>query len=474
VGGRREGSGESGVNRVGIVGGGIMGITLAYLLARAGIRCEVFEGSPSIGGLAGSLILEDGTAVDRYYHTILSSDSQLRELCGELGVLDQLKFRNTRNTFYVDGGLHSMNSLLEFLTFRPLPPLERFRLGLTVARAQFYKDWRELESVTLRDWLTRLGGARVFERLWAPMLEAKFGGDYSEVPATWMWSRLVRMKSTREGANQRERAGHLVGGYATLLSAMQAFVERNGGTIHTNCPVDKVVIAGETVTGVRVRGAHVPFSRVVITMQGPVSARLVPDAPAHLRARLVDVPYLGVVCALMVLDRPLSGSWTVNIADRSIPLTAVVETTSYIDPADVGGHHLVYLPKYTAPGSPWLTVGDDEIKATWFEALRRMFPGFSESWVRYFLINRERYVEPIRRIGSTDLPGWSTGIDGLHFASTAHIYPALSNGEAVTRHASAVVRALVHAQTSPKTGPSVPVDVWTASATAGELNATTR
>jgi protoporphyrinogen oxidase len=420
-----------------------MGVTLAYLLARRGIHCEIFEASPTIGGLAGSLILEDGTPVDRYYHTILSSDANLAQLCEELGVAERLKFRNTQNMFYVDGGLHSMNSLIEFLTFKPLTPLQRVRLGLTVARAQLYRDWRELETVTLRDWLTRLGGAAVFDRLWALMLAAKFDGDYHQVPATWMWSRLVRMKSTREGANQRERAGHLVGGYATLLSAMRDYIERRGGKIHTSTPVEQVVIERGHVTGLRIRSHHVPFQRVVVTMQGPVGARLVPDAPDEMRSRLTNVPYLGVVCALMVLDRPLSGAWTINIADPSIPMTAVVETTSYIDPKDVGGHHLVYLPKYTAPGSRWLTVGDDEIRATWVAALRRMFPDFSESWIKSFLVNRERYVEPIHRIGAPEIPGMDNSVGGLHFASTANIYPALSNGEAVTRHALRAVETLV-------------------------------
>ena len=72
-----------------------------------------------------------------------------------------------------------------------------------------------------------------------------------------------------------------------------------------------------------------------------------------------------------------------------------------------------------------------------------MFPSFSESRIRQFIVSRERYVEPIHRIGAGPVPGFATGVDGLHFASTAHIYPALSNGEAVTRHARHVVDELL-------------------------------
>ena len=421
---------------VAIIGGGILGIALGYFLARRGIRCEIFEASPVMGGLAGPRILDDGTAVDRFYHTILSSDAHLASLCAELGIDGQLRFRRTRSAFYIDGGLYSMNSLVEFLGFRPLTPLQRVALGVTVARAQFYRDWKALESVTLRDWLTTLGGRRVFERLWEPMLKAKFDGDYDQIPATWMWSRLVRMKSTRQGANQVEQAGHLIGGYWTLLAAMLSRIEGAGGKLHLKCPVSQIVIDAGKVAGLQVLGQFRPYSQVVTTMQGPVSAALMPGAPAEYRDALARIPYLGVVCALMVLDRPLSGTWTVNIAEPGIPLTGVIETTTYIDPRHVGGHHLVYLPKYTRPGSPWLAMGDDEIRRSWVDAVKRMFPAFSEEWIRYFLVHRERYVEPLRPIGSPDLPGAEAPVAGLYLATTAQIYPALTNGESVTRHAA--------------------------------------
>ena len=111
-----------------------------------------------LGGLAGPSILEDGTAVDRFYHAILSSDSHLRQLCSELGIADQLRFRQTKMGFYYNGGIHSMNNVLEFLRFPPLGWLDRFRLGLTVLAAQFERDWRRLEGVSVEDWLIRWSG----------------------------------------------------------------------------------------------------------------------------------------------------------------------------------------------------------------------------------------------------------------------------------------------------------------------------
>jgi protoporphyrinogen oxidase len=423
-----------------------MGISLAYFLARAGVASDVFEASPVVGGLAGPLTLDDGTEVDRYYHAILSSDAHLRSLCDELGIADQLRFKTTRSTFFIDGGLYSMNSLVEFLLFKPLSPYGRVRLGATVALAQFYRDWRALESVELRDWLVRLGGRRVFERLWGPMLEAKFDGTPERVRATWMWSRLVRMKSTREGANQREQSGHLVGGYKTLLSAMVAEIERAGGRVHLQTPVREVAVETGRARGIVTGDSLRSCDQVVVTMQGPVAGRLLGRAVPEYVAALDRVQYLGIVCPLMVLDRPLSGTWVVNIADRSIPLTGVIETTAYIDPAYVGGHHLVYLPKYTAPGSPWLTMPDDDVRQVWLDAVKRMFPGFDPSSVRHFLVHREKFVEPLHPIGAPAMPGLETPVRGLFLATTAQIYPALTNGESVTKHAAWAAQSVLAAR----------------------------
>ena len=423
--------------RAAIVGGGIMGLALGYFLARAGAEVEVFEASPELGGLAGTTHLPDGTAVDRFYHTILPSDVNLRELCAELGIDGELRFQPTRTAFFYRGRLHSMNNIIEFLRFPPLGWIDRLRLGVTVLAAQLVRDWRRLERTSVERWLVRFGGRTAFQNIWRPLLRSKFDATcFDDVPATWIWSRLVRMKSARSGASQQEGAGHLVGGYATLVHALAGTIRESGGTVHTRSPVEEVVIEDGAAVGLRLPLGVRRFDAVAVTVQAPVFTRLIPRADAAYRQFLGKTDYLGVVCPLLVLDRPLTGYWTVNITDDSIPFTGVIETTAYIDPRYVGGHHLVYLPKYTGPGSEWQAKSDEDIKVAWLEQLHRMFPDFDASAVRYFLVHRERYVEPLHGLDSTSLiPTVVTPIRGLFLATTSQIYPGLTNGESVTRHA---------------------------------------
>jgi hypothetical protein len=82
-------------------------------------------------------------------------------------------------------------------------------------------------------------------------------------------------------------------------------------------------------------------------------------------------------------------------------------------------------------------MSDDEIRKVWLENLKLMFPDFDEKSIRYFLIHRERYVEPLHFLNSTDLiPQVKTPVERLYLSTTTQIYPALTNGESVSRHAA--------------------------------------
>jgi len=422
--------------KVGILGGGIMGVCLGYFLSKKGIQVEIYEASPILGGLAGPITLDDGTRVDRFYHAILSSDIHLRQLCTELGIADQLRFHETKMGFYYKNEIHSMNSMIEFLRFPPLGWIDRFRLGLTVLYAQFIRNWHYLESISVEKWLVRLSGQRTYKNIWLPMLKAKFDGNFDNTPATYIWARLVRIKSTRRGMNQKEEAGHLIDGYVSLIHAMADQIKALGGKIHLQTPVSKIVFEHNKVLGIQVDDEFREYDYLVSTLQPPIFQRLIEDVSKEYRDFLGQIEYLGIICPLLVLDRPLSGYWTLNLTDDRIPFTGVIETTSYIDPQYVGGHHFVYLPKYTAPDSPLQKMTDDEIKELWLSYLESMFPEFERLWIRYFLVNRARYVEPLHPLHGTHLvPPVHTPVKNLYLATNAQIYPELTNGESICQKA---------------------------------------
>jgi protoporphyrinogen oxidase len=433
--------------QVAVVGGGMMGVCLGYFLAQEGVKVEIYEASQNLGGLAGRVLLEDETSVDRFYHAILSSDTHLRQLCEELKFGDRPRFRETRMGCYHQGEIHPLNGILDFLRFPPLGWIDRLRLWLTVLYTQKLKDWRRLEGGSAEEWLVRLSGRRTFDSIWRPMLRAKYGEGFEVIPATTIWARLVRMKSICAGFTQKEFIGHLIGGHLTLVDAMAKWIEKVGGKIHLGYPVQEIMIEEGRAWALRFGNKAIPYDAVVATMQVPLYRSLIPDAYPTYHGFLDKIEYMGIIVPLLVLDRPLSGYWSLNIADERFSYNRVIETTACMDPKFVGGHHLVYLPKYTASDSWWQQLSDEEIRTIWLHELEAMFPSFDRSWVRYFLIHREPYFEPLHRLGGTDhIPSIKTPVENLYLATTAQIYPELANCESVSRHARRAAHTILDEQ----------------------------
>ena len=103
-----------------------------------------------------------------------------------------------------------------------------------------------------------------------------------------------------------------------------------------------------TAPEVRVRerdGTIHVFDDVVVTANTSLAARLVPGLGDAERANLEAIRYQGIVCASLLLKRPLSPYYLTYITDEA-PFTAVVEMSSLVDRRHFGGRSLVYLPKY--------------------------------------------------------------------------------------------------------------------------------
>ncbi len=429
-----------------IVGGGILGLALGYDLIRRGIGVRIWERSRELGGLMGRTRFDelDGLEVDRYYHAILSSDRTLMRLFDELGLRSELRMTVTSMGFYHNGKLYSMSTPLDFLRFPPLSPIDRFRLGLTILQARRVKDWRTLEQTPVVEWLTKLGGRGTVEHIWKPLLRAKFDGGFDNVPATYIWSRLVRTTDTREKGGAVEKMCFLPGGYAMVIDALAQAIRARGGQITTGVAVQQVRVHEGRVCGLRLSDGDIDSDGAVLTLQTPIARRLLPPEASDVNARwslLED--YLGIVCVLLVLRRSLSPYYTLNITDERIPFTGVIETTNLIDRQFTNGYHLVYLPKYVAPDNLFAQMNDEALYRSFMVYLRQMFPDLQPDDIAAVRIGREQYVEPLHPIGRTDdIPPFTTAVAGLYLVNSSQIYPQLTNGEAAVAHAAQAAQVI--------------------------------
>jgi protoporphyrinogen oxidase len=315
--------------RVGVVGGGVLGITLALRLAQAGAKVTVLERGPALGGLAATMDF-GGHRVDRFYHVITPADSNMMAMAEEVGLSDQLRFRPVGAGFFADGELHDFNGLRDLLSFSPLGPLSRLRLGWFVAQCQLRSSYRGLEDLPLETWLRRHCGRRAVERIWMPLLRTRFDGDPSGLPATYLWARTRRMSGARrKGGKGAEEMGHIVGGHQRLVDAMVGRARELGVETVTDAPVSGLATGPDgSVTGVVLDGERLDFDLTIPTLQPPALRYLLPE-----RHRRLLLPYperwLGVVCVILKVPRSLLPFYAVNIVEEA-PITTAVETSHVV------------------------------------------------------------------------------------------------------------------------------------------------
>jgi len=438
--------------KYGIIGGGILGLAVAYELTTCGQEVVVFEGRDQPGGLL-QFFNVDGAWIDRYYHCILAADTDLLHLVDELGLQSDVRFAPTRQGVYRDGRLHPMSSGKDFLLFPPLNPIERLRLAYTIAHALLVDRFENVEQIGVEDWLIGLGGRGVFDKLWKPLLKAKFDTDFQRTPATYIWSRLKRTTPSGAARGKPGQQGYFVGSYRVLVDRMVEKIVAGGSEVRCGARVQQVVLDDGRVSGLLVDDEHVPLDGVIATTPLPILQQLLPPDTLDLPP---STEFLGVVCGLLLLDRSLTPYYTLNIADDSIPFTGLIETTNMIAPEHVGGYHLLYLPKYVARTSDYAKLSDAELKELYVFHLQRMFPDFDPAWIKHAFVFRERFVEPLHQIGKPrpTVP-FTTAFDGLFVVNNGQIYPELTNCQASVRHARRALPTLMAYEPAPASEPAM-------------------
>jgi len=405
-----------------VVGGGLLGMTVALRLAERGERVTLLEAADALGGLAAPWRLGDVTW-DRHYHVTLSSDAATRGLYRLLGLEDAVVWAAAQAGVYAGGRLLPCSTPLDYARLPFLGPVAKARVAATLAAGALRRDGRPLEAVPVEAWLRRWSGAQATERLWLPLLRAKLGDNARLASASFLHATIARLMRARRAGLTADLFGYVRGGYATTLAAYARLLADAGVSIRTGVQVAEVR-GGDVELG---DGSVTSYDEVVLTVPAPVAARVVAGLAPDELARLRGVTYQGIVCASLLLRRPLSPYYLTYITDPA-PFTAVVEMTALVDPAELGGHALVYLPRYVPSSDPWLARDDAAVRARFLPALRRMHPALTDEDVLAFRVSRVPHVMPVPTLGYSDrLPPVRTSVPGVSLVTSAHLVNATLN-----------------------------------------------
>jgi protoporphyrinogen oxidase len=441
--------------RVSIVGGGLLGMTLALRLRAAGLRVCIIEGSPGLGGLASSQTLGRYTW-DRFYHVILLSDAGLRALLEELQLTDRLRWGQVGSGFYTDGRFHPLSTTLDFLRFPPLRMVDKARLAATILRAANLRDWQSLEGETAATWLVRWSGQRTYDRLWRPLLRAKLGENADLASAAFIWAIIARMYAARRSGLKREMFGYVEGGYATILGRFRDLLMSMGVEFRCGAAAVNVHSDGDIAGIALADGTRLASDYAILTVPCGHIAALCPQLEQREQARLRSVIYQGIVCPSLLLRRPLAGYYVTNITEPWVPFTAVIEMTTLVDRNRFDGHTLAYLPRYASQSDPIWRRSDSDVLGEFIEGLRRMYPDLQPSDIVATQVARAREVLALSTCHYSErfLPPARTSLGNVFVVNSAQIAQGTLNVNETVELANSKAREILPTLTTSKPAPA--------------------
>lgn len=96
--------------------------------------------------------------------------------------------------------------------------------------------------------------------------------------------------------------------------------------------------------------------------------------------------------------------------------------TALVDPAELKGNHLVYLPKYITADDPLFERDDIFIRDYFLKNFLEMYPAFNETDIRFAGVAKAKQVITVAAIDySARLPKVKTSLPNIHIINTAHI-----------------------------------------------------
>lgn len=414
--------------KIAIIGAGFGGMAAAYDLRRAGHEVTLYEAAAQAGGLAAGF-KQPGWDwwVDKFYHHWFASDQHMLGLIEELGWSDQVLFPRPYTVMYHDGRFYPFDSILAALLYPGLGwGLDKIRFGLVGLYLRLSNNWRPLEKTTVDAWMRKWAGERVYERMWLPLVQGKFGPYAKDVNMAWLWARL-HARTTKLGTFE--------GGFQAFADQFAARLQEMGVNVVFNARAERIESAG-ALPGRRpasgglsltINGQVEHFDQALVTTSPAWLAKLAPQLPQDYLQGLLGLHSMGAVVMTLALERRLSpeGYYWYNIPKSAgFPFLALVEHTNFVPTKHFGGDHIVYCGDYLENSHEYFTLSDEELLERFIPGIQRVNPDFRREWVKGVWVHKTHYAQPVPLVNhSANIPAIRTPLPGLYFASMSQVYP---------------------------------------------------
>ena len=424
------------MKKAAVIGGGISGLTTAYLLERKGVSVTLFEASDAVGGNIRT-VRKDGYTIEEGPNSLLKSP-RLIDLVRLLALEGEVVAANPeakRRYILWNGRLEPMGPR-SFVNgfFSP-------RAVLSIAREPFVRS-RSPEGESVADFVSRRIGTEFLEKAVDPFVSGIYAGDPQDLSVRSAFPRLYEMErdfgSLVVGAFRRKtdkpdpkfpRTFSFRGGLKTLIDRLASEM---GEAVRLGVRVGSIEAADDRY---RVDGKD--FDAVVIATPAWVAADLLKGWDAGLVHTLTSVHYPQVAVAVTgfrseQIGKKLDGFGFLIPSREGRPILGTLFPSAVFPSRAPKGHHLlVTFVGGVRSGDRLDTMADDEVRTMVVGQLAELLKIDGEPDL--FHLTRWRRAIPQYRVGYESVTKACAGFEernpGLRFCS--NFYRGISIGDCV-------------------------------------------
>jgi protoporphyrinogen oxidase len=273
-------------SRVGVIGAGPAGLTAAYQLSKHDFQVDLYEASPGVGGMCRTVDLW-GQKVDLGPHRFFSSDPRVNRLWLELAGEDYDLVDRLTRILYKGRLFHYPLRFGNVLS--NLGVLESVHCALSYLKE---KLWRTGQDGSFEDWVVSRFGRRLYEIFFEAYSEKLWGVTGKELDQDFAQQRIKKLsffEAVRNALFQGRGNTHktLVDQFAYPLRGtgqiyrqMAKRFQSNGGNLHLNTPVGRVVREGARAIGLELEGGErVEYDHIISSMPLTLMVNALDDVP---------------------------------------------------------------------------------------------------------------------------------------------------------------------------------------------------
>ena len=300
----------------------------------------------------------------------------------------------------------------------------------SILPVQYTKDSASFDNQSAKEWVVRQAGEKIYQNFFEPLLHGKFGENIDDISATWMIER-IRIRSSRSTISG-EHLGYLEGGFSSLVDTLREKIQEQGGEIQLGAKVEKLLAENQKIKGIQIDSDSLESPVVINTTSPRILLKLTGDLfDKDYMEKLKDIRFQHTICILIGLNRKVTNTYWLNVANPDMPFTVLLEHTNFYDRI-YGNNHILYLARYIQDlDHPIWKKSDKEIFDLYCDSLRDTFT-ISADNVLWWKLARGFFTSPIYSKGYlSKMVSIKTPIQGLFTAGMMHSYPERSINDSI-------------------------------------------